>query len=107
MVAVGRSNIFQAPPSLTRCSSFEAWLKELKIWQSFSDIPEVKQGPALFITLEGNARESVLELDVDDVNSDDGVKNITAFLDRLYFKYKTQTAYEAYHSFNDSDALMI
>ena len=92
-------NNFEAPPSLTRCSSYEAWLKELKIWQSFSDIPKAKQKPALFPTLEGKARESDMELAVDDLNSDNGVKNITACLDRLYLKDKTQTAYEAYDSF--------
>ena len=53
----------------------------------------------MFVTLEGKACESVLELDVDDINSDNGVKNITACLERLYLKDKTQTAYEAYDSF--------
>ena len=92
-------NNFKAPSSLTKCSSYEAWLKELKIWQSFTDIPKAKQGQAVFLTLEGKARETVLEFDVGDINSDNGVKNITACLDSLYLKDKTQTAYEAYDSF--------
>ena len=78
-------NNFKAPLSLTRCSSYEAWFKKLEIWQSFT---KAKQGPALFLTLEGKARETGLELDVNDTNSDNGVKNITACLDRLYLKDK-------------------
>ena len=79
--------------------SYEAWLKELKIWHSFTDIPKAKQGPALLLTLERKACETVLELNIDDITSDNGVKNIAACLDRLYLKDKTQTVYEAYDSF--------
>ena len=46
------------------------WLNELKIWQSFTDMPEAKQGPALFLTLESKVHKTVLELDVGDINSD-------------------------------------
>ena len=92
-------NNFKTLPSLTRCLSYEAWFKELKIWQSFTDIPKAKQGPALFLILESKARETVSELDVDEINSDNGVKNIAACLDRLYLKDKTQTANETYDSF--------
>ena len=53
----------------------------------------------MFLTLEGEACETVSELDVNDINSDNGVKNITACSDRLYLKNKTQTAYEAFDSF--------
>ena len=43
----------------------DSWLKEIKIWQNFTDIEKKKQGSAIFLTLEGKAKEAVLELDVD------------------------------------------
>ena len=63
------------------------------------DIGKIKQGPAVFLSLEGKSRKSVLELDGKDINKDDNVDNIIACLDKLYFKHKTQTAYGIYGKF--------
>ena len=92
------SNI-KAPPSLSKCSSYEAWQKEIKIWQAFTDLPAGKQGPGIFLTLEGRSREAVLELDVAKISAADGVKTIIEKLDGLYLKDKTQSAFEAYDAF--------
>ena len=89
----------KTPPSLAKCSSYETWLKEIKIWQSFTDLDAKKQGPAIFLTLEGRAREAVLELDVASISANDGVKKITEKLDTLFLKDKTQSAFEAYDTF--------
>ena len=90
---------FKAPPSLEKSVSYDAWLKEISIWQTFTDIDAKKQGPAVFLTLEGKARETVLELDVKEINCDSGVENIIKCLDKLYLKDKTQTAFETYEKF--------
>ena len=92
------SNI-KAPPSLSKCSSYETWLKEIEIWQAFTDLAEIKQGPAIFLSLDGRAREAVLELEVVKISAKDGVKNIIAKLDSLYLKDKTQSAFESYDAF--------
>ena len=42
-----------------------------------------KQGPALFLTLEGKAREAGLELDITEISGENGIKNITGKLDTL------------------------
>ena len=41
--------------------------KEIKIWQAFTFLEKKKQGPALLISLSGQAREAALELTVDKV----------------------------------------
>ena len=92
------SNI-KAPPSLSKCSSYDEWLKEIEIWQSFTDLADTKQGPAIFLTLEGRSREAVRELDVSKISAKDGVKNIMEKLDGLYLRDKTQSAFEAYDAF--------
>ena len=93
------SHNFKAPPALARSTSYESWLKEVEIWKCFTDVEKRKQAPAIFLTLEGKAREAVLELPVEKLNCDDGVKNLINQLNKLYLKDKTQLAYEAYDSF--------
>ena len=64
-----------------------------------TDIPGDERGPAVFLSLEGKAREAALESEVEQINNNDGSKNIFAKLDKLYLKDKTQSAYEAYDNF--------
>ena len=90
---------YKAPPLLSKSSNYESWLKEIQIWQTFTNLPANKQGPAIFLTLEGKAREAILELDVSQISSEDGVKKVTDKLDTLYSKDKVQTAYECYDRF--------
>ena len=90
---------YKAPPALSKCSSYDLWFKKIEIWKHFTDVPEAKQASAIFLTLEGKAREAVLELDVAILASDNGVKHLTDRLDKLYSKDKAQLAYEAYDSF--------
>ena len=53
----------------------------------------------MFLSLEGKAREAASELEAEQINSKDCIKNIVAKLDKLYLKDKTQSAYEAYDNF--------
>ena len=84
---------FKAPPSLNTSDTYETCLKKLKIWQKFTSLTKGKQGPAIFLSLEGKVHEAVLELDIDVISADD-VENIIRHLDKLYLKDKTQSAYE-------------
>ena len=93
------SHSIKAPPALSKSNSYETWLKEIEIWKLYTDTPVEKQGPAIFLTLEGKAREAVLELDIKDISGADGCKNIVAKLNTLYLKDKAQVAYEAYDKF--------
>ena len=79
--------------------TYEAWLKEIDIWQVFTEIDITKQGPTVFLTVEGKARETVLELNIKEINCADGVNNIINCLNKLYIKDKTQTAFEMYKKF--------
>ena len=66
----------KAPPSLSKSSSYISWLKEIEIWQTFTDLEATKQGPAIFLSLEGRARDAVLELEVKQISAADGVDKI-------------------------------
>ena len=80
------STNIKTPPSLSKSTSYETWLKEIQIWQTFTDLEPKKQGPAIFLTLEGQAREAVLELDVANISASDGVDKVITKLNGLFLK---------------------
>ena len=82
----------RTPPILTGEDSYLEWKDDLKIWQLFTDLVNTKRGPAVYLTLRGNARDCVRDLTSDQVGSETGVKQITDKLDQVYLKDKdTQT----------------
>ena len=58
-----------------------------------------KARSAIFLSLEGKAKEAVLELEIENISGINGVKNIIEKLDSLYKKDKVQVAYETYNTF--------
>ena len=59
-----------------------------------------KQGPAIFLTLERKARETVLNFDIKEIKAKNGIENIVQALNKLYVKDKLQMAYETYDAFD-------
>ena len=56
------SNSSKMPLSLSKCKTYEDWLKLIKTWQNFFDLPANRQGPALVLLLEDKALGAVLEI---------------------------------------------
>ena len=52
----------------------------IKICCTYTDLPKEQQGAAIFLSLEGEAHNAVLELSSGEISSETGVKNI---IDRL------------------------
>ena len=73
--------------------------KEIKIWQALTTLETKKQGPCLYLSLRGKAREADLELDIDDIRGENEVQLILERLDALYLEDTTKTAYLAYQNF--------
>ena len=90
---------FKTPPALSKSSSYENWKKELKVWEKLTEVDEKKRGLTVLLSLEGKAKDAVLELDIDSLSEKDGLKLLTKKLDSLYLKDKAQMAYGAYDKF--------
>lgn len=92
---------YKAPPTLGDNTDmcYENWKKEVQIWQLFTSLEKKKQAPAIFLTLTGQAREAILEMELEVLSSDDGVKELVKKLDSLYLKDSHHSAYEAYEKF--------
>ena len=81
---------YKTPPALTNDITYATWKKEISIWQLFASSEKKKQAPAIFLSLRGQAREAVLELELDKFSDDNCVKNLLEKLDKLYLKVDTQ-----------------
>ena len=90
---------FKAPPLLTDESVYENWKREIEMWQAFTNLVPKKQCPAIFLTLQGKAREAALEIEIKDLTDDQGVKKLIEKLDSLYLEDINKSAYAAYESF--------
>ena len=75
------------------------WKKEIKIWEAFTSVPEEKSAPAIFMTLTGEARKAILNVDIEKLTEKAGVNNLMVELDKMYLKDESSQAYEAYETF--------
>ena len=95
------TNYNKAPPAFSKDVNYEKWCKKLKIWQSLTSLEAKKQGPALFLALDEDSQEAVLDLDHKEIACDNGIANIIACLNKLYLKDKTQSAFQALEAFEE------
>ena len=90
---------YKIPPSLNDTTEYEKWVKEVKLWKLCSKIDKKEQGPALALSLTGNAREAALEMPLEELNADDGADKLITKLDGLFLKDEHQRTYVAYSTF--------
>ena len=93
------SNNFKNPPKLDQHDNYENWEKALKLWRLATDVPKAKQGTAVVLALTGKARDKVLELEIEQINSEAGIDLILLELAKIYKKDTIDAAYEAFEKF--------
>ena len=93
------SNSVRNPPMLENSTSFESWEKSLQLWQLVTDLKPTQQGPAIVLSLKGKAKDAVLELDITDIKSENGVSKVLEKLGQIYKKDTIDSAYEAFDMF--------
>ena len=90
---------YKNPPKLNDGVPYEQWTKELKLWAICCKVDKKEQAPAVVLSLEGRAREAALELEITDLNADDGLDKLVKQLDGLFLKDEHQRMYVAYAEF--------
>ena len=88
------------PPALVK-DKYSTWQKEMKIWELVTSLDKTKRALMVFLSLEGIAREAVLELDTAVLNSEDGMKKLYEKLDTLFLEDVNQSAFRAYETFEN------
>ena len=87
------------PPALLQ-DKYSTWWKEMKIWELVTPINQ-KEPSQCFLSLEGIAREAVLELDTVVLNSEDGKKKLYEKLYTLFLVDVNQSTFQAYETFEN------
>ena len=87
------------PPALSSCKSYTDWKKLINIWKGLSGFEAASLGPALVLSLEGEAQEAALEVSADDLAKNTGVESVLAKLDKIYAKDVLSEKYNALEAF--------
>ena len=92
-------NSIKAPPVLNEVDDYLNWKNDIEVWQIFADTKPEKQGPTVYLTLTGRARDAVRELKPVDIGKADGLETIIRKLDAVFLKDKNTRAYVAFKEF--------
>ena len=78
------------PPQLSKETSYENYKKEIEVWKLLKSCTEEEQGPLVFRTLTGKAKNAALQLTVAEIGAKDGLKKILNKLDKLFLPEENQ-----------------
>ena len=91
----------KTPPLFNKSKSYSDWVRLVKLWTKFTDLQPTRQGPALVMSLEGKALDTILELDDKDISHEDGVTLIINKLNKLYKKDELNEKFEDFEKFEN------
>ena len=91
----------KTPPLFNKSKSYSDWVRLVKLWTKFTDLEPTRQGPALVMSLEGKALDTILELDDKDISHEDGVTLIINKLNKLYKKDELNEKFEDLEKFEN------
>ena len=87
------------PPALCQTKNYEDWTKLIRIWKTACGLDNNKLGPALLLSLEGEAQDAALHISEVDLMKDDGVDKIIQQLDNIFKKNDTVQKFQILDSF--------
>ena len=79
--------------------SYQDWKSDVEVWKLFTKDEAKRIGPAVYLSLKGNAREAVRAIDTKVLGQDDGYDKIMEALDKVYLKDETTRAFCAIKNF--------
>ena len=94
------SNTAITPPKL-ETEHYDRWRREMKFWEQATNVLPKKRAATVFLTLQGKAREAILEIDPDSMNTDTGLTVLYDKLDELFKVDEDQAALAAYEKFEN------
>ena len=81
------------PPILDDSTQYDEWKKDVAVWKLYTNTPDEKKGPRLYLSLRGKAREIVREIDTAEIGAENGMDKILEKLDGFYKTDMVQRAY--------------
>ena len=91
---------FKHPPMMKEDISYEDWKSDVEVWSDITDLEDKNKGGAVFLTLEGKARETVRAgVTRAEMKADDGLTKILTCLDELFKEDATRKSFNAFEHF--------
>ena len=79
--------------------AYQDWKSDVEVWKLFTKDEDKRIGPAVYLSLKGNAREAVRGIDTKVLGTDTGYNTIMEALDKVYLKDETTRAFCAIKNF--------
>ena len=79
--------------------SYSDWKRDVEVWRNYTVDIKKRQGPAVYLSLEGDAREAIRAIAIEDLTKDDGFETIIKELDEVFLKDETTRAFCAVKDF--------
>ena len=100
MSSSNHSRIIRDPPVMSE--PYNEWKEEVYIWSEYvkDKTPLEKQGLALFLSLEGDARKAAAKVKLVDMKKADGLETVLKELDKFFLKDKDREAFLSYDRFH-------
>ena len=73
--------------------------KEMGLWQLTTNIAPARRALAVFLSLKGQARQAILEMDVALLHSDNSIDKLIEKLDTLFVEDKNKSVFVCYENF--------
>ena len=86
------------PPTLAADSNYEAWKKDVQMWCHLTELPATKQALAIHLVLSGRARDASSELEIKELEKEDGVKKLLEKLHKLFLPEKGHRQFTAFNN---------
>ena len=91
----------KTPPELNDDTNYQDWKTDLEVWEMYTELPAKRKGPAVFLALQGAARDCLRELTPARIGSDNGFELICQKLDQVYLENVNYRAFTAFKNFYD------
>ena len=75
------------------------WKADVEVWRLFTKEEKKRQGLAVYLSLQGNAREAVRIIDPKDLATDNGYEKVIKALDGIFLKDETTCVFCAIKNF--------
>ena len=93
----------KTPPLFTGgAENYSRWKRELSFWKEYTDLKPEEVGFAILFRVEDQeAKDAIMNLEMDKIKCAEGYENITKCMDSLFEKDKNTSMYEAYSDFEN------
>ena len=101
---MGSPSVKCMPPAFGGEKSYERWKTELQAWQLVTGTEKKKRAITVALTFpEGSeVRDRVFnEIDLEELDADDGVDKLVEYMDKWYKKDKLASAYDSWSDFDN------